>query len=353
MGPELYIYITHIIHNIRIYADPYVELSQNLESSCPNVYLAIVMLAPLKNKPLLNPGFGFFVRHDLGGQSMGIPRIPPKAFLHRQSPWIRFINTQTPSTMMKPDSNMVPTCTHPSTSVPAISSPLSQEIFRPSTSFNAWPVRPGRFCMLSWPPGRAIRRGWRWRRRRFFLLILLWWWPRLHHCPMQRWAPEDETGELDIFGFRPFSLPFLGARKRVANMFIQRYHISQIRWIQTKTIYQNTKTDQNCQNVIIFRKISNRVSVRLPNRPSSMLSAGVWSKCPASSAPPKLQSRRTARHLQTSSLKCWWTPLPCPGRRRARGLANRTAGPSQPGPWWRMVDEWLGFWFFFGVNFCG
>lgn len=52
---------------------------------------------------------------------------------------------------------------------------------------------------------------------------------------------EDETGELDIFGFRPFSLPFLGARKRVANMFIQRYHISQIRWIQTKTIYQNTK----------------------------------------------------------------------------------------------------------------
>ena len=89
--------------------------------------------------------------------------------------------------------------------------------------------------------------------------------------------------------------------------------------------------------------MSNRASVPLPNRASSTPSAGVWSKCPASSAPPKPQSRRTARHHQTSWLKCWWTPPPCPGRRPARGLANRTAGPSQPGPWWRMVDEWLGW----------
>ena len=313
-----------------IYADPYVELSQNLESSCPNVYLAIVIFAPLKNHGLswtqalaslsaMTLEVKASYTDNLRGYALSTPKTHQQWWSQSQI-WYSPFHQRSSHFQPKPgdfSSKHFIQC-------------LAGETLGDSACSHGRQAGPsgggggggGGGSSSSSSSGDASS------------------------SPLSDAAlgAEDETGELDIFGFRPFSWPFLGARKRVAKMFIQRYHISQIRWIP------KYKTDQNCQNVIIFREISNRVSVRLPNRPSSMLSAGVWSKCPASSAPPKLQSRRTARHLQTSSPKCWWTPPPCPRRRRARGLANRTAGPSQPGPWWRRVAGILQP---LGVNFCG
>lgn len=79
--------------------------------------------------------------------------------------------------------------THPSTSVPAISSP-NQEIFRPSTSFNAWPVRPWEILHAL----MAARQGHPAVVAAVAAEVLPprppLVMPRLHHCPMQRWAPK-------------------------------------------------------------------------------------------------------------------------------------------------------------------
>lgn len=180
---------THIIHNIRIYADPYVELSQNLESSCPNVYLAIVMLAPLKNKPLLNPGFGFFVRHDLGGQSMGIPRIPPK-LLTQTIPVDTLYQHPKPinndEARLKYGTHMYPPFHQRSSHFqPPKPGDFSSKHFIQCLAGETWEIlhalmaaRPGH------PAGVAVAAA-------EVLpphppLVM----PRLHHCPMQRWAPK-------------------------------------------------------------------------------------------------------------------------------------------------------------------